>query len=99
MALQAVDIPRLDRQRDIILALMKDGHERTLSDIEKATGEPQASISARLRDFRKAKFGAWVVQRRRLKADGGTYAYRVLPGHSEGNVVFVTEDDGQMRFA
>lgn len=53
----ARDGGRLNRQHDIIYALMRDGRPRTLAEIEAATGFPQASISARLRDFRKPRFG------------------------------------------
>tara|TARA_R110000787_G_scaffold134412_1_gene246784 strand:+ start:651 stop:953 length:303 start_codon:yes stop_codon:yes gene_type:complete len=37
----------------------------------------EASISARLRDLRKAKFGGYVVERKRLS--GGLWAYRIKP--------------------
>jgi hypothetical protein len=36
----------------------------------------EASISARLRDLRKERFGAYQVERKRI---GSIYAYRVLP--------------------
>jgi hypothetical protein len=55
---------------------MLDGKWRTLKDIEVATKSPQSSISARLRDLRKPKFGSFIVERKRVK--GGLYAYRVL---------------------
>jgi hypothetical protein len=48
---------------------------RTLAEIETATGFPQASISARLRDLRKPKFGPYIVERQRRRP--GTWEYRV----------------------
>lgn len=55
---------------------MRDGRWRTLREIAALTGAPEASVSARLRDARKGKFGAWVVSKRRVGM-GGLYAYRV----------------------
>ena len=48
----------------------------TLSELHQACGGSEASISARLRDFRKAKFGGHEVLRRR-RAGGGTWEYAV----------------------
>jgi hypothetical protein len=56
-------------------AVMKDGLWRSLGDIREATGYPEASISARLRDLRKAKFGAHNLERRRTA--GGPFEYRL----------------------
>jgi len=42
---------RTTQQRDVWL-LMRDGHWRTLAEISAATGHPEASVSARLRQFR-----------------------------------------------
>ena len=52
----------------------------TLGGISGLTGYPEASVSARLRDLRKERFGAYVVQRRR-RGDGrrGLFEYRVDP--------------------
>lgn len=49
-------------QRERVFNLMQDGQKRTLADIRENTGDPEASISARLRDFRKAKFGGHEVR-------------------------------------
>ena len=48
----------------------------TLADLERATGYPQASISARLRDLRKPKFGGYTVERRYVRR--GLFEYRLL---------------------
>lgn len=59
------DEERLGKQSRKVYDLMVDGEWRTLGEIESATGAPQASISARLRDFRKPRFGGFTVERRR----------------------------------
>jgi len=74
----AHDHARVARQRKSVLWLMADGYWRTLGDIEAATGFPQASVSARLRDFRKAQYGGHVVLRRRCTDGGGMWEYRVI---------------------
>lgn len=73
---QAKDAKRLTGQWAKVFALMKDGTYRTLAEIEEATGYPQASISARLRDFRKERFGQHTVNRRR-RGKGGTWEYQL----------------------
>ncbi len=50
----------------------------TLAEISQALGYPEASISARLRDFRKKKFGSYHVSRRRRVAEAAIWEYRVL---------------------
>lgn len=77
-------VPSLDRKRltlqlDVVKNLMADGVWRTLAQIEDITGAPQASISARLRDLRKERFGGYRVDRTRSPTLG-TWWYRVTPG-------------------
>jgi hypothetical protein len=73
------DERRLNRQFNRILDLMKDGAWRTLGEIERATGDPQASISAQLRHLRKKRFGSHTVNRRpRGDRAHGLYEYQVL---------------------
>lgn len=74
---QALDGPRLNAQLKRVRAVMLDGQWRSLRDIREHTGDPEASISARLRDMRKSKFGGYVVERRRVS--GGLFEYRVKP--------------------
>lgn len=59
------DGTRLKAQLVRVRELMRDGKWRSLSEISKVTGDPEASTSARLRDLRKPKFGLWTVNRRR----------------------------------
>jgi len=72
----ARDGERLTRQQDTIYALMRDGRARTLAEIEAATGYPQSSISARLRDLRKPRFGGHDVVR--AYQERGVWIYRVV---------------------
>lgn len=48
----ARDFARLNAQQAAVWAVVKDGCWHTLAEIAQATGHPEASISARLRDFR-----------------------------------------------
>ncbi len=72
--------------RERIWEIMKDGKWRTLPDLERALGHRYmvTSISARLRDFRKAKHGSYVVESRPRVGQPHTYEYRlVVPGTPE----------------
>lgn len=60
-----LDYDRLKGQVKAIYDLMKDATWRTLEEIELATGYPQASISAQLRNLRKKHFGYQTVHKRR----------------------------------
>lgn len=73
------DFARLCRQHRRVHALMRDGRWRTLAEIAGITGDPPASISARLRDFRKQKFGCLRVNRRRRgEPTRGLFEYQLL---------------------
>lgn len=72
------DKARLTGQMLRVFQAMMDGRWRTLNDVSLITGDPEASVSARLRDLRKNKFGAYVVDRRRRGHDDvGYFEYRV----------------------
>lgn len=66
---------RIAKQREAIWKLIRHGHWLTLGELENLTGYPQASISARLRDFRKPEFGGHTIERQ--YAGGGVYTYRL----------------------
>lgn len=70
-----LDRGRLNKQLNAVRTLMSDGLWRTLAEIEHETGFPQASVSARLRDLRKSRFGNHTVNRRRRSQ--GLYEYSV----------------------
>lgn len=70
------DYARLTGQLGRVFELMKDGEWRTIPQIVQQTrGSPQA-ISARLRDYRKPKYGGHTVERKFISA--GVWAYRLV---------------------
>lgn len=71
------DYARLKGQLQRVATLMGDGKFRTLHEIATAAGGTEASVSARLRDLRKPKYGARDVQRERVS--GGLFRYRLRP--------------------
>jgi hypothetical protein len=62
----ARDGARLNKQARAVFDLMADGKWRTLREISDAVKASEASVSARLRDFRKPEFGGHVVAKRRF---------------------------------
>lgn len=76
------DGDRLNKQARAVWRVMRDGNWHTLEEIERVTGHPQASVSARLRDFRKPKFGGHTVERHNL--GHGLWIYRVTPNETGG---------------
>lgn len=72
----ALDAIRLNAQLNRVYGVMRDGQWHTLGAVCDTTGDPQQSVSARLRDLRKTKFGGFVVERQRI--NGGLFQYRLL---------------------
>lgn len=70
------DRSRLSVQLHRVKAIMGDGHWRTLASIAEIVNAPEASVSARLRDLRKNKNGAHVVERRYVRR--GLHEYRLV---------------------
>ena len=68
----ARDKARLCAQGLRVFAFVKDGLWHTLAEISAATGDPQASVSARLRSIRKS---GHTVERRHVI--NGLHEYRV----------------------
>jgi hypothetical protein len=66
---QGEDFIRLNRQQRLVWEIMKDGQWRTLREIAALARAPETSVSARLRDFRKARFGGSEVQRMAVDAE------------------------------
>lgn len=71
------DTIRLNDQMRRVADVMGDSRWRTLREIAAVTGDPEASVSARLRDFRKPRFGGFVVLRRRREGGEGLWEYRL----------------------
>lgn len=70
------DGSRLAEQTRAVFSVMKDGQYRTLSALAQMTGAPEASVSARLRDLRKPRFGSHTVNRQYLGK--GLFQYQLL---------------------
>lgn len=74
-----LDKPRLNAQTQRVFDLLLDGQWRTLYEMSDCTGDPTQSVSARVRDLRKEKFGAHTVEKRRcVPHRSGTFEYRLL---------------------
>lgn len=74
------DKARLNTILGRVWNLMRDHEWRTLSEIKEITGGSEASVSARLRDLRKERFGSLEVERRRRgPAADGLWEYRIRP--------------------
>lgn len=74
-----LDQDRLSSQLERVFEYMSNviGHA-TLFEIIKTTGGTTASVSARLRDFRKPKFGGHIVNRRRRgSGNNGIWEYQL----------------------
>ncbi len=69
------DYVRLNKQQLRAYHAMKDGHWHTLPGLAAEMGDGEASISARLRDFRKAEFGGHIVHR--IRGHGGVFFYKL----------------------
>lgn len=74
--------PELDHDRlatllDRVRTLMADGRWRTLAAITEVCGGTEASVSARLRDLRKPRFGSHDIERRRVCGSDGLFEYRM----------------------
>ena len=70
------DSRRLTNQYHRVLAHLRDGCWHTLADIALATGDPEASVSARLRDLRKPRFGSHTIERQYVER--GLFRYRLV---------------------
>lgn len=75
------DSDRLGAQLRRVREFMADGAWRTLEQIAVATNSPPASVSARLRDMRKPRFGGHLVERRYLRR--GLFEYRLTCAEPE----------------
>lgn len=67
------DFTRLNRQQRLVWEVMKDGAWHTLSEMSQKTGAPEASISARFRDFGNM----FRLQTEKRRGENGLWFYRV----------------------
>lgn len=77
---RARDQARLGGQLGRVTDALADGRWWTLAQLAEHTGDPEASVSARIRDLRKGRFGGWTVVAENL--GGGTWRYRLCTDHA-----------------
>ena len=70
------DHVRLGAQAMRVWHVLLDEQWHTLSELSRRTGDPEASVSARIRDLRKAKFGGHEVERDFVSR--GLWRYRLV---------------------
>jgi hypothetical protein len=75
------DGARLGDQMMAVLSVMADGQWRTLKQLAAAVDAPEASVSARLRDLRKPRFGGHRVERRYVCK--GCFTYQLVVRETE----------------
>ena len=84
------DDPRLTGQLLRVWSFMSDHRWQTVNFIAHSLGIPQNSVQAQLRNLRKARFGSYLVERRK-RGESGLYEYRVgnkgegVPQHARFN--------------
>lgn len=69
------DHDRLNAQLTRVYMVLRDQRWHTLSELAQLTGDPTPSVSARLRDLRKEKFGGHIIHRQYV--DRGLWQYRL----------------------
>lgn len=70
------DQARLAGQLARVADCLADGAWWTLATLAARTGDPEASVSARIRDLRKGRFGGYTVQADNVGR--GTWRYRLV---------------------
>ena len=70
------DGARLGAQLAAVKTFVLDGKWHTLAEISEATGAPEASVSARLRDLRRERHGGYTIQREYIAQ--GLHQYRLV---------------------
>ena len=79
------DYVRLHRQLRKVYEVMKDGQWHSLQELVTICGGTAASISARVRDFRKRQYGSRQVDRKHVK--DGLFLYRLVKGYREVDTI------------
>ena len=76
----AQDQDRLGKQLDAVRCALDGGRWWTLSELSVRVRAPEASVSARIRDLRKERFGGHRIERRRVQDGNGLHEYRLEGG-------------------
>jgi len=74
----SLDLSRLSSQLERVWHVIRDGNWYTLDELARKIGgnSTTQSVSARLRDLRKERFGSYNIERRRV--EGGLWEYRMV---------------------
>ena len=79
VTIEPIDRKPLNEQAQRVWDVMSDGEWWTLERLALKTGDPEGSVAARIRDFRKEKFGGHDVVLHRLGQGQRGYKYRLTP--------------------
>ena len=71
------DQVRLSSQLHAVCLILSDHRWHTLNEISKRINASEASVSARIRDLRKPKFGGHLIEREHVER--GLFQYRMVP--------------------
>jgi len=82
------DRARLTGQLQRVFDLLSDGQWWTLESLATVSQATTQSVSARIRDLRKDRFGAYVIERERVS--GGLFQYRMVIPNSTSSVSHAT---------
>jgi hypothetical protein len=78
----AINKKRLTGQLERVFKVLSDGKYHTLKEVERLTGDPQASISAQIRHLRKPAFGGYEIAKRRrttrITKPTGSWEYALI---------------------
>ena len=73
-----IDYKRLKGLLKRVYDIMSDGNWHRLAELAHRAQGSEASVSARIRELRKEKFGGFEVQRKRHKTQKGVWLYRLV---------------------
>lgn len=91
-----LDQVRLSKQLDAVRYLMSDGRWHTQNQIANELEITTQSVGARLRDLRKERFGAFLVERKRLTTNG-IFSYRLGAKGQVPRKIHLAEDNAELR--
>lgn len=77
---------RLKRQVERVFDYMCNGRWCTLKQIAEAVNASEASVSARIRDLRKPRFGGWWIEKQMGKTSG-VHLYKLVLGSGDPELV------------
>ena len=76
----------MSSQIERVWEVMREGTPLTVAEIAELTGDAQTSVSARLRDLRKERFGGHTIERRRQS--DGFYCYTLIASGANMEIIF-----------